>query len=478
MKLSHYIFLLFTGILLAQSCNQAPNSDTAVAEADVFAEAKEIYSTVCSGCHGLEIAAFADRKSWKFGDSKDSIEYVIKHGIAEDGMPSFDSTYSAEQISLLADYILDAKNNVEKYRNADPIVSDTFTSEVLTYKIDTIVTGLESPWGMAFLPDGDMLVTDKAGTLYRVNNAGQKTAVSGCPKVLYKGQGGLLDVELHPDFEDNQWVYLSYSLPKVENGDTLGTTAISRGQLQGNSLINVERIFEALPYFSTGHHYGSRISFGTDGKMYFSVGDRGKRDENPQALDRDQGKIHRLNDDGTIPSDNPFVNEDNAKASIYSYGHRNPQGMAIHPQTGDVWVHEHGPRGGDEINISEPGKNFGWPVISYGINYNGTTFTNLKEKEGMEQPLHYWVPSIGPCGMDFVVGDKYPGWEGNLLIGSLKYQYLNRVELEGNKVIHEEPLIKGLGRVRSVKLSPDGEIYVGLERPGFIVKLTALDNQQ
>lgn len=457
--------------ILYQSCNNSSQTqDIPVAEADVFAEAKEIYSAVCSGCHGMEVGAFADRKTWKFGDSKDSIAYVIKTGILEDGMPSFDSTYSADQISLLADYIVDAKDNVAKYRNADPIESDTFMSEELTYRIDTVVSGLNSPWGMAFLPNGDLLVTDKSGELYRVNAAGKKTEIKGVPEVRYKGQGGLLDVELHPDFENNQWVYLSHAITK-EDDESMGSTAISRGQLKGNALVNVERIFEAVPYFETGHHYGSRISFGNDGKMYFSIGDRGKRDENPQSLERDQGKIHRLNDDGSIPSDNPFVNQDNAKASIYSYGHRNPQGIAVHPQTGAIWTTEHGPRGGDEINISLPGKNFGWPVISYGINYNGTIFTDINTKEGMMQPLHYWVPSIAPCGMDFVVGDRYPGWENNLLVGSLKYKYLDRVVLDGDKIVHEEPLIKGLGRVRSVKMSPDNYIYVGLENPGFVVKL-------
>lgn len=470
------ILSLLSFVFIYQSCQnqEQPDSDK-TAEAHVFAEAEKIYESVCAGCHGLEVAAFADRKEWKFGDSKDSIIYVISNGLAEEGMPAFDSTYSADQIHQLADYIIDAKENVEKYRNADPIESDTFQSELLTYRIDTVISGLNSPWGMDFLPGGELLVTDKSGELYMVGSDGNKTEISGVPDVLYEGQGGLMDVELHPNFEQNNFLYLSYSIYKEEDGETLGSTAVARGVLDGNKLSSVEVIFEALPYFATKHHYGSRLSFGTDGKLFITAGERGKRDENPQSLERDGGKVHRINDDGTIPSDNPFVEKEGAKASIYSYGHRNPQGLTIHPVTGEVWEHEHGPRGGDEINIIEKGNNYGWRTISYGINYDGSTFTDKTEMEGMTQPIHYWVPSIAPSGMDFVTGDKYPEWKGNLLVGSLKYKYLDRVEIDGHTIVHEEPLIKGLGRVRSVRMGPDGYIYVGLERPGFVVKLVPVE---
>jgi len=218
------------------------------------------------------------------------------------------------------------------------------------------------------------------------------------------------------------------------------------------------------------------MEFDREGYLYFSVGDRGNRDRNPQTLDNHCGKIHRVNDDGSIPEDNPFAGTEGAMASIYSYGHRNPQGVIMHPETGEIWTHEHGPRGGDEINVINPGKNYGWPVISYGINYDGTIFTSSTEEEGMEQPLHYWVPSIAPCGMDFITGDRYPQWEGNLLVGSLKYQYLNMCVIKDGKVVSEEMLLKNIGRLRNVKMGPDGYIYVGVEEPGTIYRLVPVSD--
>lgn len=235
--------------------------------------------------------------------------------------------------------------------------------------------------------------------------------------------------------------------------------------------MNLEKIFQALPYSDKDYHYGSRIEFDRDGYLYFSVGDRGARDENPQNLYNHGGKIHRINDDGSIPSDNPFIDSSGAMPSIYSYGHRNPQGIALHHETGEIWSHEHGPMGGDEINIIKKGRNYGWPVITYGINYDGTIITEDTAMDGMEQPILYWTPSIAPCGMAFVEGNVYPEWKGNLLVGSLSYTYLARCELEGNKVIHQEKLLDGIARIRNVKMGPDGYIYVATESPGKILKI-------
>tara|TARA_R110001583_G_scaffold79163_7_gene214019 strand:- start:648 stop:1445 length:798 start_codon:yes stop_codon:yes gene_type:complete len=246
-----------------------------------------------------------------------------------------------------------------------------------------------------------------------------------------------------------------------------GNTALARAKLNGNALVELEQLYKAEPNSKKGQHWGSRIEFDDDGYLYFSIGDRGNRDENPQDITRDCGKIYRLNDDGSIPSDNPFLDVENAKTAIFSYGHRNPQGMAKNPFTGAIWVNEHGPKGGDEINIVEKGKNFGWPVISYGINYNGTSFTDITEKEGMEQPLFYWVPSIAPSGMAIVSSEKYPDWEGNVLVGALKFKYLERLILENNKVVKREKLFEDIGRVRNVVQAPDGYIYVAVEGKGI-----------
>ena len=219
------------------------------------------------------------------------------------------------------------------------------------------------------------------------------------------------------------------------------------------------------------------MEFDKDGFLYFSVGERGNHDVFPQNLDNDCGKVHRIYDDGKIPQDNPFVNKDNAKASVYSYGHRNPQGMAIEPKSGKIWTHEHGPRGGDEINIIQKSVNYGWPVISYGINYDGTVLTKNTKMKGMEQPLLYWVPSIAPCGMTFVKGGRYKGWEGDLLVGSLRFKYVNRCKIVNDKIVKEEKLLKNIGRVRSVEMSPDGYIYVSVENPGLIYRLIPLEKQ-
>ncbi|WP_431135923.1 PQQ-dependent sugar dehydrogenase [Psychroserpens mesophilus] len=335
------------------------------------------------------------------------------------------------------------------------------------HSYEVIVKDLKNPWGFTFLPDESMLITEKEGKIIHFKN-GRKTDIKNVPEVYNRGQGGLLDIVLHPDYSENGWVYFTYASSEGDNKG--GHTALMRAKLKDNSLIDKQVLYKASPNTTKGQHFGSRIVFDDQGYLYFTIGERGERDVNPQDITRDGGKVYRLHDDGRIPNNNPFVNETNAKQAIYSYGHRNPQGMVIHPETREIWTHEHGPRGGDEINIIKSGKNYGWPVISYGVNYSGTSFTDLTKKEGMEQPLHYWDPSIAPSGMEFISSDKYKDWKGNLLIGSLKFQYLDNCYIKNGKVIKEERLLDGLGRVRSVNQGPDGYIYVGIENLG-IVKL-------
>lgn len=333
------------------------------------------------------------------------------------------------------------------------------------YEFEIVTDQLEIAWGIDFFEDNSFLATEKEGNLYYYKD-GELNQLSNVPEILLKGQGGLLDVKIHPNYKDNQFIYLSMA-DKGENEDE-GNTKIIRANFDGNQLSNITEIYKATPNTSKPYHFGSRIEFDDAGYLYFSVGDRGNRDENPQSIQRDGGKIYRLNDDGSIPADNPFVNEDGAKKAIYSYGHRNPQGMEKHPETGKIWIHEHGPKGGDEINIIEPGKNYGWPVISYGVNYDGTVLTEETHHPDMEQPIYYWVPSIAPSGMTFVTSDKYPKLNGNLLVGSLKFLYLEHCVLEGDKVIRRERLLKNAGRLRSVKQSPDGFIYAGIEGVGIV----------
>jgi len=350
---------------------------------------------------------------------------------------------------------------------------DRISSEEHDFYVQTVVEGLDIPWGMAFLPNGSVLITERDGTLRLVND-GELVAepVGGVPEVFARNQGGLLDITLHPDYENNGWIYISYSKPD----DGTGMTAIVRARYNSDdhTLVDMEEIYVGQPFTDRGHHFGGRIEFDPDGYLYFAIGDRGEM-ETAQDISTSQGNFFRLNDDGSIPEGNPFVGSDGLD-EIFSYGHRNIQGMAVHPETGVVWTTEHGPRGGDEINVqNKPGANYGWPEITYGINYDGTIITEETEKEGMEQPVHYWDPSIAPSGMDFVTGDRYPGWEGDIFNGALAFQLLSRVEIDGTEFVKEERLLEGTGRIRDVRMGPDGYLYFSNESDGTINRLVPLD---
>ena len=335
--------------------------------------------------------------------------------------------------------------------------AQTFTSEHHTFRVVTVVEGLEHPWGMAFLPDGSILVTERPGRLRLVRNGVlEPEPIAGVPEVWARGQGGLLDVALHPDFERNRLVYLSYSKP----GPNGATTAVARGRLVDGRLEDVEDIFVADAWTNRGQHFGSRLVFDGKGHLFISVGDRGVMQE-AQNPSNHQGTIIRLHDDGRVPADNPFVGREGFRPEIYAYGIRSPQGLALHPETGELWETEHGPRGGDEINLILPGRNYGWPTITYGINYNGEKISDHTHMEGMEQPLHYWVPSIATSGLAFYTGDKFPGWKGDAFVGGLAGQQLVRLRFDGTRRVAIEVLLTELKRrIRDVRNGPDGYIYL------------------
>ena len=346
----------------------------------------------------------------------------------------------------------------------------------VTFKVETFADGFDVPWGMTFLPDGNLLVSDRNGDLWKVKKDGNsKIQIGGIPKVRSKGQGGLLDVEIHPEFKENSFIYLGFSdfLPDQKNKTY---TSIIRAVLKKNNLTEQKIIYKAPDslFASEKHHYGTRIIFDNDGYLYFAIGDRGQR-EKAQILNYPNGKIHRLHDDGTVPQDNPFFDNERALSSIWSYGHRNPQGLVIHPRTGEIWESEHGPRGGDELNIIYPGKNFGWPVITYGKNYNGTIISHLTHNDGMEQPVLHWTPSIAVCGITFYEGKVFTEWGNNLFATSLKYERLHRLEILDGKVVEQEIIYDAGSRVRDVEIGPLGFIYVALEDPGRIVRFVPVD---
>ncbi len=430
----------------------------------------ENYNNHCAGCHGTEFKTFVDR-NWKFSNSESDIANIIVDGMPDYGMPGFAELFTDQEVMDLSAVLWnESKKGKSQTQDQNGLIS---ISRNQNFIVDTIIADMDVPWGIEFLPDGDLLITERAGKLLRYRDHQLVADIQGLPDLFVKGQGGLLDIELHPDFPNNGWIYLSYSYPDTVNGKT-GNTAIMRARLKENSLTQQEVIFVGTPLSSSGVHFGCGMEFDKKGYLYFSIGERGNS-SNAQSLENHSGKIHRINDDGSIPQDNPFVNVHGAMPSIYSYGHRNPQGVAMHPETGLIWVHEHGPKGGDEINIVQKGKNFGWPEITFGINYNGTIITKDTAKVGMEQPFLYWVPSIAPCGMCFVNGDKYPGWKGDILCGSLSFTYLHRVDLLGSDLISQERLLEKIGRVRAVEQSPDGILYVAVERPGMLLRLLPVD---
>jgi len=364
--------------------------------------------------------------------------------------------------------------NANDVQNWDDSIEKT---EKETFKVETFIDGFDVPWGMAFLPNKNLIVSDRNGSLWLVDyNSKTKTQIIGVPEVRYKGQGGLLDVQVHPDFIKNNFIYIGFtSYLKSKKNKTF--TSVTRFKLENNKLIDQKIIYKAddIYYSSTTVHYGTRIVFDKEGYLYFSIGDRGKRNQ-AQLLDYPNGKIHRLHDDGSIPKNNPFIQEKNAIKSIWTYGNRNPQGLAIHPISSTIFETEHGPRGGDELNILSSGNNYGWPEITYGKNYSGTTITKYTHKKGMEQPVIHWTPSIAVCGIDFYDGKLFKNWENNLLVSSLKFENLYRLEIKDNKVTEQEIVYSAGSRIRDVETGPEGFIYLALEDPGRIVRFIPIKN--
>ena len=352
--------------------------------------------------------------------------------------------------------------------------SDKIITDLETYRVKLFSEGYVIPWGMAFLPDGNLLVNDISGKMYKVAQNGKtKAEIKGIPDVYYRGQGGLLDVEIHPSFEENNIVYISYSDVIEKPFKNISFTAVAKGELIKDELKNFRVIYKTndTHYTSSPFHFGSRIAI-DEKYIYFSIGDRGKQNDAQDKLSP-SGKIHRLFLDGSIPGDNPFQDKNGNPSSIFCYGNRNPQGLAF-DSSGKLWELEHGPKGGDELNIIERGKNYGWPVITYGVNYNGTKITDITHKKGMEQPIWHWTPSIAVCGMKIYKGKEFSSWNGNILVTSLKFEYLERVVVDNRKMTKREIIYEPGSRVRDVEIDTFGNIYVALENPGRIVKLSSL----
>jgi len=357
-------------------------------------------------------------------------------------------------------------------------VADTVETERHKVTVSTFADGFTNPWGMTFLPDNSVLVTERSGDLYWVSENGKyREKISGVPEVVAKSQGGLLDVTVDPDFDENQWVYISYSEP-AQDGGKGNSTAVMRAKLVDKAFTNKEVVFRQAPKYESNAHFGSRLVFSPEGHLFVTLGDRYSRMDDAQTLGNHHGKVVRIWPDGSIPEDNPFVGEDNALDEIWSYGHRNVQGADIHPDTGELWTVEHGPQGGDEVNIPEAGKNYGWPEITYGVDYGGAIISEDAVKEGMEQPFYYWVPSIATAGATFYTGDAFPEWKGDFFVAALKSSLVARLDLYEGRMMHEERLFEDAvdARIRDINQGPDGYLYLLTdESNGAIIQIKPAD---
>ena len=457
------------------------------------------FTEVCAACHGTSIAKGPVGPSlfdaeWLHGSDDESIVKSIRDGFPEKGMPPFKETLTEQDVWQMVAYVrIQAANLKEKPVYVPDPDGQIVKSEKQAFTIEIVARNLETPWALAFLPDGRLLVTERPGRIRIVEKNGTVAPepVRGLPKVWEKQDGGLFDVEVHPDFAKNGWLYLSYSEtlagwtpppppdpnappPAAVPGgrgrggppDPPSMTVIMRGRLKNNELVDQEVLFRAPKeiYNSQNAHYGSRFIFDTQKHLFFSLGEK-QQMLDAQDLSKPTGKIHRINDDGSVPKDNPYVGQANVVPTIWSYGHRNPQGLAWDPVTKQLWESEHGPSGGDEINIIEPKKNYGWGVITMGIQ-NGIT---KRSEPGMEQPITYWTPSVAPSGITFYTGNRYPGWKNSLFVSCLAGQQLKRLEIANGKVTHEEQVFNQFGRVHDVIQGPDGYLYVTLQLPGQVL---------
>jgi glucose/arabinose dehydrogenase len=441
-----------------------------------------LYQQNCMSCHGPDLnqglgGSLLDQSAWKrVGTDVSFIEYV-KEGNLAMGMPAFGDALSEPEIRSLEIYIDEMRQKTSRSEGAPVVekVDHIYSAGGYRFRLETVVRGLNIPWSLYFLSETSALITERGGDLRVWDNGKLAAPVQGIPKVLARGQGGLMEVAAHPEYDQNGWVYLGYSATAENPEDkNAGTTKIVRGRIENNRWQDEEVIFEVPERFHTsaGAHFGTRFVF-QDGYLFFGIGDRGAQNQ-AQDLTRPNGKIHRIYDDGRVPQDNPFIDMDGAYPTIWTYGNRNPQGLDAHPVTGAIFESEHGPRGGDEINLIERGRNYGWPVITYGMNYSGTPITEKTAAPGMEQPLLYWTPSIAVCGIDFYEGDAFPDWKNNLFAGGLASQEVHRLVIEDNEVVHSEIILKDEGRVRDVATGPDGYLYLVLNGPDVIARLVPI----
>jgi glucose/arabinose dehydrogenase len=442
----------------------------------------QVYTQVCAACHGANLEGGKAQSmlddAWTFGGDDDSLATSIRDGRLAVGMPAFTSMLTEPEIRAMVYYLREKSAQVRAggTRGVRAPDGSALATRDHRFRLEVVADGLETPWGMAFLPDGRLLVSERSGSV-RIVTPGRSLPppVRGTPVAWVKQDGGLLDLAIAPDYATSGWIYLAYSEPG--RSAQTSTTKIVRGRIRDGAWVDQQTIHQAPPerYVADNTHFGLRFVFDRAGEhLFFAIGDRGVMSD-AQTPTNPNGKIHRVRLDGTAPPDNPFASQAGAVRSIWTLGNRNPQGLAWHPATGDLWASEHGPRGGDELNVIVKGKNYGWPDVTWGINYDGTPITDKTEAPGFEPPVVYWTPSAAPSGIVFYTGDRFPRWRNDLFVAMLAGAELRRVRTEGRSVVEQETIFKGFGRVRHVIVGPDGLLYVALNDPGRIVRLKPAD---
>lgn len=441
---------------------------------------EEVYRSYCAGCHGGQmqgsVATALIKKDWKHGSDRNSIIKTIRDGVPDTVMAKWGSILSAKQIEAVTDFIIKAQTSPELAKQAaKPLTVSTKHYKLKIEKL--ITTGVNGPWGFDFVDANRALVTGKFGTLnWIVNGKLDTQPITGLPKIYAADNwGGMLDVAIDPNYAKNGWVYLAFSHNPKNSSDkmTPGMTKIVRGKVDGHQWTNEQTLFEVADSVRIpgGTRWGCRFLFDKQGYLYFTIGDM-DHGEDSQILSRPNGKIYRINPDGSIPKDNPLVGKKQYLQAIYSWGNRNAQGIAQHPVTGVIYATEHGPKGGDELNIIKNGANYGWPVITYGIGYDDKPISSETKRKGMEDPITYWTPSIAVSSIDFVTGNKFPKWQNNLIVTALAFEEVRRLVIDGDKVTEQEILMKGYGRVRDVKIGPDGALYLLMNAPDELLRVT------
>ncbi|MDA0204996.1 MAG: PQQ-dependent sugar dehydrogenase [Acidobacteria bacterium] len=445
---------------------------------------EELYVKNCAGCHGanLEGAQYTPlrKTDWRYGGDRDAMYRTVMYGVAGTEMPPWARVMTADQVHSVVDFII--------ARQTAPAVTKTIPTSLqssdYSIRVETLAQSDElgsAPWGIEFVDDRRALITELRGGLrWLIDGKLDPEPIAGIPVTVQYGESGMTDVALDPNYANNGWVYISYvhALGDETTNDTPAMTRVIRGRVSDHRWVEQETVFTVPDdlHFAKGLRWGCRMMFDGEGRLYFSIGDIGRNDE-VQQLSKPAGKVYRVNPDGSIPADNPYVGTPGALEAIFTIGNRNVQGIGSHPLTGDIWAVEHGPMGGDELNILEKGKNYGWPVITYGLNYDGSIVSDLTEKDGMEQPIKYWKPSPGLGPLEFYTGNLFPKWKNKLLVGAMVLEEIKLLTLGDRSVESEELIMKNHGRVRDIKVGPDGAIYALLNNPDAVIRLTPSDNQ-